>query len=438
MKRENIYMGFGVLGSAIHFKKVSGYNGTADTLATIKILLANPSISKLGLFSRNDWEKLSDGEKLEVDPRNKIYNPWKDLSSLGKTIKNDGDSLESQRKFVEVLTIAEKDNVPDFMIAYMSMGMMTALTIPLFLRKRRDPGWPKILISTLSYASPLNYYISETQVPWLMLGTDPRYFPKRMSNRDCYNLPLEVLGQYESEHRWEHIDKDKKTEKFDSIKMHYAEVEKHRIFEEKIISGRTNRPNKFTIVAMQSSAAAAIKDDRFTAINSWVLKNDVNKECNIYGKWSEYFSNQYPEQFKGLVDLRTLDEIMKKTRYTLIVPVRPDWVTYKYAEMLKNGVLPFFHPSYDTQCHIIPKDHSMRVKNSKEMFEKMEEFDNDPEKRYNILTEMQNDLITSAVKGDYFYKVLNDSFERHNISIQLSNQQHVKIRSTKFTQASLF
>jgi len=438
MKKENIYMGFGVLGSAVHFKKVSGYNGTADTLATIKILLANPSITKLGLFSRNDWEGLSDAEKLEVDPRSKIYNPWKDLPSLGKVIKEHGESLESQRKFVEELTNAERDNPPDFMIAYMSMGMMTSSTIPLFLRKRRDPGWPKILMSTISYASPLNYYISETQIPWLMLGTDPRYFPKRMSNRDCYNMPLEVLGQYESEHRWEHIDIDKKTEIFDSIKMHYAEVEKHRIFEEKIIPGNTERPYKFTVVAMQSSPAAATKDERFTAINDWVLRNDVNKECNVYGKWSEYFSSQYPTQFKGLVNLPTLDEIMKKTRYTLIVPVRPNWVTYKYAEMLKNGVLPFFHPSYDTQNHIIPKDHPMRVRSSKEMFEKMEEFDNDPKKRYNILVEMQNDLIVPAVKGDYFYKILNDSFNRHSIELELSEHQHSKIRRTRLVQTSLF
>lgn len=439
MKTDNLYIGFGVLGSAIHFKKVSGYNGTADTLATIKILLANVSISRLGLFSRNDWEKLSDEEKKIVDPRGKIYNPWKDLPSMGVVCKNEDWSIESQRDFVNCLTEAERYDVPDFMIAYMSMGMMTSSTIPMFLKKRKDPAnYPKILMSTVSYAGPLNYYISETQVPWVMLGTDPRYFPKRMSNRDCYNLPLEMLGQYEADHRWEHIDTDLKTEVVDHVSMRYAQVEKHRIFQEKIIPGDEDRPYRFTIVAMQAAPEKATKDDRFSAIEEWVLKNDKDKKCNVYGRWSDYFTGQYPEQFKGLVKLPELDAIMKQTKYTLIVPVRPNWVTYKYAEMLKSGVLPFFHPSYDTQNHIIPADHIMRVKSSKEMFEKMEEFDNNPEMYYNILEGMQKELIEPAVKGNYFFNELNTTLTKFNVPVRFKEDEHKAIRQTKFVQAALF
>jgi len=438
MKTNNLYIGFGALGSALHFKKVAGYNGTADYLATIKILLANPSISKLGLFSRNDWEKLSDAEKLEIDPHNKIYNPWKGLPSLGKLIKEE-NSFENQRDFVERLWIVEKENIPDFMIAYMSMGMMTSATIPLLMHKRRPPyDWPKILMSTLSYAGPINYYISMSKVPWLMIGTDPRYFPTRMSNRDCFNLPLEILGQYNSNYRWEHLDDDQTTEVVDYIDMHYAEVEKHRLYREKITSPRNIRKNKFSIVAMQSSAATATKDNRFNEIKNWVLKDDTSQECSIYGKWSDYFMNQYPVQFKGMITPTELDKIMIETRYTLIIPVRKNWATYKYAEMLKSGVLPFFHPSYDSQYHIIPKDHILRVSSSEDMFKKMEIFDNQPEKRYSIIEELQKTLIIPATKGDYFYRRLNESFNRNNIDIRLVEHEHKKIRNVKLKQTSLF
>ena len=74
------------------------------------------------------------------------------------------------------------------------------------------------------------------------------------------------------------------------------------------------------------------------------------------------FKEGHP-QFKGYIATEDLDKTFAETRYTLVLPTAAGWVTSKYAEMLQLGVsFPFLHPEYDTQFHIVPETHPIRVR----------------------------------------------------------------------------
>ena len=108
-----------------------------------------------------------------------------------------------------------------------------------------------------------------------------------------------------------------------------------------LVVSDNNRTNRFAIVAMQSSYGKNnIKDYRYDILRNWVFKYDKNEETKVYGKWAELFTNNF-SQFKGFLPSNEIDKIFEDTRYTLVIPIRPNWVTSKYAEMLRVGVVPF-------------------------------------------------------------------------------------------------
>jgi hypothetical protein len=121
----------------------------------------------------------------------------------------------------------------------------------------------------------------------------------------------------------------------DVIKSRYTGIEKMNLINEDVVDCSNDRKNKFAIVSMQLTSPTSTKDWRFDIIKEYVLDLDVNKEAIIFGQWSDYFKNGYP-QFKGYIATKDLDDLFKNTRYTLVLPTQAKWVTSKYAEMLQQ------------------------------------------------------------------------------------------------------
>jgi hypothetical protein len=81
--------------------------------------------------------------------------------------------------------------------------------------------------------------------------------------------------------------------------------------------------------------------------------------------------------------------------------------------------VPFFHPDYDTQFSTIPKDHYLRVKTPKEMFDKIAEMDVNPEMRIKLVKQLQVQFLQGVRKGTFLADVINPFLERANVSVIL-------------------
>jgi hypothetical protein len=432
MKNTDLTVAFFTIGSAIKFNKKNllRSDGTSEYYALIRLLLKNPSIKRILLLSKSDWGRLSDIKRKEFDPLGKIYDPYLQLPELSK--RNKPKTIDERRQyyidFYEILS-ATKINV-DFGLGFTSQGWSTT-ALPGFLNTLKPPYTPvQCLDMTLFYASEIVYYLNMTNIKWWLLATDPRYVKPSMRYRDITNLPQKVLGQHDFDIEWfgvKELKRDASLENNDYIIRHtvsrYSGIEKLNLIDGGVIDpDLIDKPYKFTIVSMQLSAPTAKEDLRFNILKEYILDRDPDHKARIFGKWSDFFKEGYP-QFKGYIATEDLDKTFAETRYTLVLPTAAGWVTSKYAEMLQLGVLPFLHPEYDIQYHIVPKDHPMRVNNADDFYKKMEYFDANPEKRIKMVKYLQNLLISDAYTGKFMIDLINKSLEESNIEIQISNSE---------------
>jgi len=88
-------------------------------------------------------------------------------------------------------------------------------------------------------------------------------------------------------------------------------------------------------------------------------------------------------------------------------------VTSKYAEMLHYGIIPFLHPSYDTECNVFPKDHFIRCKSPEDLKKKIEYLNENPEHYktlfYNLQTKYLKD---SYYTGEHVDNKIWEAYER--------------------------
>jgi hypothetical protein len=87
--------------------------------------------------------------------------------------------------------------------------------------------------------------------------------------------------------------------------------------------------------------------------------------------------------------------------------------------MLRVGVVPFYHPEYDTQFSTLPEDHYLRVKTPKEMFEKIEELESNPTMRIKLVKQLQVQFLQGVRRGEFLCDVMNPFLERAGIEVQM-------------------
>jgi hypothetical protein len=432
MKTENLKIAIFPLGSAMKFskEKIKRADGTSEYFKVFYGLVRNPNVSEVWIMQRSDWKKLTSDEKIAIDPRGVIRDIYTEFGIKlppGRRQGPDGNLIqhtkEEQETYMDLWNKVKDIEQPDFGIGFASQGL-TLVNIPGIIPSIKDPSrMTGALDMTLIYSAPMVHYLNMSKLPWFMIMTDPRYIKTNQKWRDLVNGPKECVAQYNMDINFTHFDTypnpSSGTEITEPLKLKYSGIEKLNLIGEQIIAPDTERNIKFAIVAMQSSYGKAEVDYRLEALKKWILNQPNSQEFKIYGKWDERFTKGYT-QFQGYKTPDEIDAVFKDTRYTLIIPIRPDWVTSKYAEMLRVGVLPFFHPDYDTQYSLIPKDHYLRVKNSKEMFEKIEQMENDPELRIKLVKQLQVQFLMGVRKGEFLCDVFNPFLERANVPVRMT------------------
>jgi hypothetical protein len=431
MKTENIHMGFGALGCALKFKKdsITRFDGSLEYWKMLYILVRNPSVSKITLMQKSDWADLNDLEKLEFDPRGVLFDPYSDDESFGRKEVGLGKGEDTQlslsyRNFYE----RYKDEKIDCVFHFIGMGYYTNNSIPNFLEAVRIPGHrTRVQWVTYNYCAPPIHYLNMSKVPWYMLALDPRYIKGCMRMRDTFWAPKEIISQYEEKITWDSVEAYEGNEGtcgneiLKDTWLRATGIEKLARIKEQIYPPDNDRPIKFLLGVMQSKyGQGAGTDSRLEMLKKWVFAYDSDYKVEIYGKWSPEVIKGYEKWFKGMIPHTDMDDKLKQTRYTLIQGIRSDWSTAKWADTLAQGVVPFLVPAYDTQYSVVPKDHFIRVASPEDLNKKMEYLDANPDKRIALVKKLQYDLLKDAKSGKFVFEILNKSFARTGLDIQLS------------------
>jgi hypothetical protein len=227
-------------------------------------------------------------------------------------------------------------------------------------------------------------FLNESMVPWDFIFNDPR---NNFECRDLYNLPKRILGQYNFEFNFKFKNPQKSNiEPFETkLKSEYTGIEKIFLLDAKI-SDNIKTDNKLKIVLNEGTPS------RYSELKKYVL--DYIDDVEIYGKWKDYND----ERFKGTRTFDEIKEIFNDTKYTFIIPIAKGWVTSKYIEMISYGIIPFFHPDYDTQKHLKVPDF-IRVSSPDELHRKIELLEHDIDLYNHILDECKSLITEDDISG---------------------------------------
>lgn len=404
-------------------------DGTLEYFNLIWNMLRNGSIENVYLLQKNDWSKISSERKLEIDPRGILIDVYSDprfnidFGHKYKEINNKktGKAYKSidSSNYWSLYENVKNEGI-DFILAFFSYGL-TRVNIPHMIYNAKKDSIYKCLEATILYSGDQVWLLNELKVPWFAIATDPRYIQTNMVIRDL-KPPLDIISQYNQTKNYHYIDEYPNHGKdwtitVKDVNLFYSGIEKLNLTNEELIN-TGNRPNLFSIASMQSSTWGSKNDYRFNELEKWILKSGKDN-ISIFGKWDEYYSDRYPTYFKGLLPYQELDEFFKNTKYTLIIPIGKNWVTSKWCEMLRVGVLPFFHPDYDTQFNTFPENSFLRVKNSEEMWDRIEKIESVPGEREKIVEQLQNKYLGNVKDGSFIFKMLNDNFSKRGVDIKI-------------------
>ena len=139
---------------------------------------------------------------------------------------------------------------------------------------------------------------------------------------------------------------------------------------------------------LQNQGKGAGGMDRWNPVKEFIV--DQNIKCDIYGKWDQEIKDEFPEWFKGETRIEKKTDELLATKYTFCVPIKKGMVTSKYAEMLHYGIIPFLHPSYDTEFNVFPEKHFIRCSSPEDLKKKIKFLEENPDAYKKLFYNLQN------------------------------------------------
>lgn len=400
---------FAKIGKSIKFKTAySPIGGDNEAPAFIQALaLWNPD-KTFYIVGRSDFSKLNHSEKLKLFPNENVIDVWDGpgrkmfFTCTNPRSKPRKDVYEYVAKW-----FAERNIKIDYGIFI--FGQVGTVTIHDKIKQVNSPDLiASVVDMTINYTSPLTYWLNESQIPYMEIQNDPRYDCNQ--SRDLFNLPKLTYAQYDYTFDANHIQSYENQERIlTPIHCSYKGMEVGYCFGKKKPPADItyNKTIKSMIVLNEG------KPSRYKQLKEWIL--DHNEDIEIYGQWKceEALSDN---RFKGSRSLEELATILQKTKYTFIIPIAPGWVTSKYIEMIHNGVIPFFHPSYDDQKHILIPGF-LRVKSPEDLKRKIEKLEAEPENYRKLLMLLQKTILHDVYYNGKFLSdtIMTGIYEQNNL-----------------------
>lgn len=276
-------------------------------------------------------------------------------------------------------------------------------------------GQPGIVLEMFQkYYAPVMHVLNITGTPYFNIVTDPRYVPYRA--RDIFNDERFILSQINTEfHGRKRISgygelSAPQNLRLVSQKYEYAGVETIFMMRlKKVDFTQMEKPNQF-IMALNS---AGPQSDRQRIIKDWLLR-DSSKQVKIYGKWEPEFISQFPDGVFEEKAIRDIEPEFWNSRYTLIPPFslnQSNFVTQKFWKMIYYGIIPFFHPQYDTDRLFNIPDF-LRVSNPKQMWDRIDHLQNNENDYRRLLKLIYNMLDDKYFSGEFMMNKMSESVHR--------------------------
>jgi hypothetical protein len=378
MKRPKIAIG--KIGKSIKLSNDKGHPAIGGGIETTNTLLT--------LIKNNP-----DMDFWVVGPCQEVPNDLPNLFQINLKCKEIGDSVREMDKWLE----ANPDIKFDCGVIFSGSVSNNFNCHPKSLNAKGE--LKKTFYVYSRYAGVYLNFLNQTNIPWLMLYTDPRTMNK-WTIRDMCNKPHTIMSQYSEKQTLYSYAKDP---------SNYTEVVakdydiKYSGIETAVLIGQENRRGKFdkntksiemTILCHEGAPS------RYNQLNEYILES--MPDVSIYGKW-DHSETILDDRFKGAIKFNELANVLRSTKYTFLIPILDGWCTAKFWEMIHLGVIPFLHPTYDTQMNIKCPDF-LRVNSPQELYEKIEML-NEDEDLYDEITSQLNDMLTPEL---YSGKMVNN------------------------------
>ncbi len=389
----------GKIGKSIKFgPEEKGKGKKAMTAGSIdariifeKLIHFNPQ-HKFYLIGRSNFSRLKPEIRNKINKHNNVIDVWAGFHDWFACQDDKDEVTESWRFMEHVIKKYDKFHIGLFIAGGVLEYAVQGKTL--------KEGKPiKTLMAAAKYAGPIHHFINETKIPYMVLSLDPRCYPKPA--KDILIPPKRVLQlrneTMEVEHRVSYETDEMVVSKVPAV---YSGIETLYAVQEEQPAGLDaffDEPEEKRDINMVLWLNEG-KPSRFKDLKDYVL--DSIDDVQVYGVWNE----------KALKDPRIEQVAMSelswqfpRTKYTFCIPIAPGWATGKFWEMIKFGIIPFMHPTYDDQKNVgFPEE--LRVKDSNDLLEKINLYNSD-EKMYNRLHKQLQDMMTPDIKSG---KYIND------------------------------
>jgi len=275
--------------------------------------------------------------------------------------------------------------------------------------KEQTPAKPLIMFSW--YYAPSMHLLNVTKTPYVLLVSDPRYVP--IEQRDVTNDELAILSQINITKTKSRIVSYEDSLNLRKVKLRYeyAGIETVFLLNEKKIDFRKIKKDKLFVMGLNSGG---MRSDRPAIVKSWLLDTERGQDVKIYGVWEDDIVSQYPGRFENKGISEVADEFWR-SKYTLIPPFfnrLGGFVTQKFWKMIFYGVVPFFHPMYDTD-RIFNVPEVLRVKSPDEMWRNIDRLESNPREYEAVLQHLWEMLDDGYYNGEYLSNQISNAFEKH-------------------------
>ena len=409
---ENVKkVGFFKLGKAIKFNENSwgAIGGDCEPKQLINsIAKRNPNID-YWLLSPNDLGRVRAKEKPAVQS---LFGPPVETESAAPSNVKEFHSTMTDRKSADEAAQLIKDLDLDFIFFY--TGPSSTVNIPDYINKVDGTGRVKSLDFFKYYAAPIIKAMNELEkkVPIVGLLVDNRYILAckdwSNNNRPTYYLAQNTFTKTEEffcNPPLRDVDTIESTYEYSGIETVFL-LDKKRYNTDELFEMK--KTNSFMMLQNQGKGSGGM--DRWDPVRDYIVKNDI--ETDIYGKWDDNLKEEYPKWFKGEKRIESMTDELLATKYTFCVPIKEGMVTSKYAEMLHYGIIPFLHPSYDTDFNVFPDGHFIRCKSPEDLKKKVQFLNDNPDHYKKLFYNLQEKYLKdSYYSGEH---VDNKIWEAYN------------------------
>ena len=388
-------VGFFKLGKAIKFNENSwgAIGGDCEPKQLINSIAArNPDV-EYWLLSPNDLGRVRAKEKPAV--QSLFGAPVETKLSAAENIHEFHSKMENRKSAEETVKFIKELDL-DFIFFY--TGPSSTVNIPGFINKVDGTGRVKSLDFFKYYAAPIIQAMNELEkkVPIVGLLVDNRYVLAckdwSNNNRPTYYLAQNNFTkeeQYFSNPPMRDVKTITSTYEYSGIETVFL-LDKTRYNTDELFEMK--KTNSFLMLQNQGRGTGGM--DRWDPVKDYIVKNGI--ETDIYGKWDEELKTEYPTWFKGEKRIESMTDELLGTKYTFCVPIKEGMVTSKYAEMLHYGIIPFLHPSYDTEFNVFPEGHFIRCKSPADLKKKVEFLNDNPDHYKKLFYNLQEKYLRDS------------------------------------------